>query len=224
MRDIGLDWRISETTDFEALVHAAIPESERLSLSNDFAGAPFLVDGGGVEQPPFISLSDEDGLRCIAWAMPSPESNLVGVGVDLAARGDFSHGGDWQRIYRRIFTEAELGAIGRVAPDDFDLGATMLFSAKEASFKACSQQIRRFFHAHDGEPEKLAGLYFETRDFEILPDAKDDPRIDGPWHAAGIAHLGDAARALVLLGIVRIELRFQLVGDKVLSLASAFTA
>lgn len=210
-----------------------------LHVEHDGAGAPLLVDANGVESSVLISLTDEDGVRGIAWAQPGEGSDVVGVGIDLAVRGDFPFTEKVMRGYRRIFTEREWEMIHALAPDDLDLGATLLFSAKEAAFKSASQRIRATFQEYGANPDAYPCPYFELRDIETVPydqlpelpgdvvcmksESATEPTklVEGRWASHGISCIGNAAEAFDFLGIDQVETRFALVGSMVLCTAVA---
>lgn len=223
--------------------------SFRLHVEHDAAGAPYLADDQGAESPIMITLTDEDGIRGVAWAQPSSESALMGLGIDLAVRGDFPFEERMVRSYRRIFTEREWETIHALAPDDPDLGATLLFSAKEAAFKSASQRIRVTFRECGANGEAYGCPYFELRDIETVPlgqpatlpyapvrmepelasgsaaelAAQPTVLVEGRWTSHGISCIGDAAKAFEFLGIGRVEARFALVGPMVLCIAAALS-
>jgi len=230
----GVD--VQDATTYEQLIEGAGILSmygRPLHLEHDGAGAPLLVDDDGVEQVPFISLTDEDGSRGIAWVDPRESADVIGVGVDLATRGSFPFTESRVRWYRRIFTEREMATIHDMCPHDLDLASTLHFSGKEATFKAASQQIRKLFREAGGELEQFGCPYFEIRDIEVVPDvdgANELARLlagdaaalhEASWHANGFAHIGDAAAAFAFLGIGRFSVRFALIGNMVLSVAVA---
>lgn len=214
-----------------------------LQVEHDGAGAPLLVDADGVEAPVLISLTDENDVRGIAWVEPGEASDVVGVGIDLAVRGDFPFTDDMVRAYRRIFTEREWELIHAMAPNDLDLGATLLFSAKEAAFKSASQRIRQTFRECGSDPDAYACPYFELRDIETVPSAEladlpegialpDVEPAESPaatptvllkdrWTSRGVSCIGNAAEAFEFLGISHMETRFALVGPMVLCVAAA---
>ena len=152
-------------------------DGTRLVLTHDEREAPYALRPDGREDTGLlVSLSDEDALATCAWARVTPDSQVVGLGIDLADPRDFA-GARGERF-------------NRLAPGDEALGYAYAFSAKEAAFKACAAPLRRWYEAHDEE------LVFDLRGFELA-----DLR-----HEAGTARDGAAQAALDALGIRAIEL------------------
>ena len=229
---------VCENTSFERLAaQSGLTGDGHLSWhpTHDDFGAPLLATKAREEAPVMVSFTDEDGVGGIAWVFPAAHGNVAGIGLDLASRGDFPFTESRMRWYQRIFTEREMGIIQAIDPHDPDLGATLLFSGKEAAFKSASQQIRHLFQAAGGKAETFGCPYFETRDIEIVlvDDASALTRGGAAaapgellpslaWEARGIAHIGDGAAAFKFLGIDLVLLRFMLIDNKVLGMAVAF--
>ena len=165
-------------------------DGTRLVLTHDEREAPYALRPDGLEDTGLlVSLSDEDALATCAWARVTPDSQVVGLGIDLADPRDFA-GARGERFNRLLFTHAEQGLVPALAPGGEALGYAYAFSAKEAAFKACAAPLRRWYEAHDEE------LVFDLRGFELA-----DLR-----HEAGTARGGAAQAALDALGIRAIEL------------------
>ena len=230
------------TLDLARDLFGAPPDAR---IRHDVRGAPYLASRSGAELPPMASFTDEGPWSGVAWA---DCAEVAGIGIDLAERGEFALMERDPDLARAVFTERELDLIGARYPEDFDLGATIVFAGKEAAFKSTSHAIRRLANT-DGLagacgqagaselPEELPNrrlprdLYFEIRDFEISLAGKDGGRKShrkspnrlerNEFTATGIKRFGDAERGLGILGIGTIKLRYRLVRNMVLCLAVA---
>jgi phosphopantetheinyl transferase (holo-ACP synthase) len=178
-----------------------------LQMTHDEREAPVpQLDDGDEDRRLLVSLSDEEGTAVCAWVRVPPDSRLVGLGVDLASRADFS-GERGRRFNPLLFTPREHELVASSWSDDDALGYAFAFSAKEAAFKSCAAPLRRWYQGHD---ERLG---FDVRCFELLD-----------WsHEAGTARHGEAQRAMDAMGIDRIELQRMSCADMALTLALALT-
>lgn len=154
-------------------------------LTHDEREAPFCVEGDGT----LVSITDEDELALCVWAVPRPDSDVVGIGVDLASTCDFA-GARGERFNHLLFSEHEQDFVQRHYSEEPALGYAYAFSAKEAAFKSLAAPLRAWYTTHEEE------LAFEVREFE-LEDAT---------HERGTLRHARAQTAMDAMGIRTIEL------------------
>lgn len=162
------------------------------SVGHDEREAPFVPDDGDGEQQGFlISITDEDPERLCAVVRVAEDSDVLGVGIDLASTEDWTQDERGERFAELLFTERERALIS-AADGSVPLLRAKVFSAKEAAFKSTAAALRRWYESHDEE------LYFEARDFELVS-----------WsESRGAGRRDRAAIACAKLGISRIEISF----------------
>ena len=180
------------------------------AIAHDEREAPVPVGDDGTELDNLlISISDEDDTRMLVWARPTPTSPVAGIGIDICSTEDFLEDDGGNRFSRLLFTEGEQLLVERSSLS-VPISRAHAFSAKEAAFKACAPQLRRWYEMHDEE------LFFEAMDFEL--------------HEGGIARgtaprsrgrTGRAERACERMGIARIEVSHALYEGMVLCVAVA---
>lgn len=130
-------------------------------ISHDRRGAPFAVDERGVEiRELLVSDTDEGDERILAWARVPQDSEVVGLGIDLASTEDFQEDCTGNRFSQYMLTGGE-----RFLVRDMDcpvpVARTRVFAAKESGFKSTSAALRRW----DATRDEL--LRFGVRDFEL---------------------------------------------------------
>ena len=162
------------------------------SVGHDDREAPFVMDGeSGEQQGILISITDEDAERLCAIVRVAEDSDVLGIGIDLASTEDWHQDERGERFAELLFTVGE-NALISAAEEPVPLLRAKAFSAKEAAFKSTAAALRRWYESHDEE------LYFEARDFELVS-----------WgESRGTARKGRAATACEKLGISRIETSF----------------
>jgi phosphopantetheinyl transferase (holo-ACP synthase) len=177
-----------------------------LHVSHDEREAPVaLHDDGSVDDGTLVSITDEQDTILLAWAAGcTPETRVIGLGIDLASLADFA-GARGERFNRLLFTAGEQELVHKQWASQPELGYAFAFSAKEAAFKACAAPLRTWYRTHDEE------LLFDLRGFEL----------DGWAHERGTARHGEAQRAMELLGITSIELHRLAWEDMALTIALA---
>ena len=162
------------------------------SVGHDEREAPFVPDDGDGEEPGFlISITDEDPERLCAVVRVAEDSDVLGIGIDLASTGDWTQDERGERFAELLFTEGEQALVS-TADGLVPLLCAKVFSAKEAAFKSTATVLRRWYESHDEE------LYFEARDFELVSWSES--------HGAGRRDRADIACGK--LGISRIEVSF----------------
>ena len=105
------------------------------SVGHDDREAPFVPDDGDGEEPGFlISITDEDPERLCAVVRVAEDSDVLGVGIDLASTEDWTQDERGERFAELLFTEHEKALIS-AADGSVPLLRAKGFSAKEAAFK-----------------------------------------------------------------------------------------
>ncbi len=177
-----------------------------LPVGYDEREAPFVVAPDDTERDrDLISLSDEDDLLACAWAHLGGESDVCGVGIDLASRNDFGPRPGTERFCELMFSERERELATQLYPHDLPLAFATLFGAKEAAFKATAHALREWYLTHD-EP-----LEVEVRDFGMTELGVEK---------GGLRH-GAAQTALDRMGITRVDVHYARLHEKALVLALA---
>lgn len=184
----------------------------RIPVAHDERGGPYATNGAGQERTDFLfSLTDEKGCIACAWAIATPESPLMGVGIDLCAERDFLRtiGSKRRRTLEELLlTDEERAIAPTLDASTYDLSRAALFAAKEAAFKATAAPLRRWYDTHDER------LRFEVRHF-----------VAHEWGTElGTGRNGAAQRAMNLMGIRRIKVEWAEVADMALVTAVALKA
>ena len=96
----------------------------------------------------------------------------------------------------------------KICPDDLPFAFSVLFGAKEASFKACAAPLRRWYEHHEEE------LSFDLRHFCM----------ERPGFERGDARDGAAQRALDILGIRELRVYWREVHGDALVVTAAIGA
>ena len=82
------------------------------SVGHDDREAPFVPDDGDGEEPGFlISITDEDPERLCAVVRVAEDSDVLGVGIDLASTEDWTQDERGERFAELLFTEHEKALI-----------------------------------------------------------------------------------------------------------------
>ena len=196
---------------------------QKLLYTHDCNGAPFVYNTEtGSEVPLLISVSDEDELLCLTWAMETsantPDSTQIsGIGIDLASRGCYTNLLDEEQVLRHMFFDSELTWVHEHFSDDLDQGLTLLLSVKEAAFKsaACA--------AHRAGLKAPEDVYFEFRGLEVVPDKEAPVQTEClTFTAKGTNHAGDSVTGLLKAGISQILVHTVYYDKGVLALAQAY--
>ena len=162
-------------------------------IGYDEREAPLAVDQDGNEQSDLLlSLTDEDDYIACAWARVREGSPLLGVGIDLNALSHFAPRKSGRDYTHLLFTDREKELASQLEPDNPTLAKAALFAAKEAAFKSTAHPLRTWYETHDEE------LLYEVRHFCMTT----------PGIERGEARNGAAQRAMDLMGIDRIEVRY----------------
>jgi len=184
-------------------------EQQVIAVMYDDRGAPYALSSDGLEDTRMlISLSDEDERIACAWACIEPQSELLGLGIDLVSRSDFGVRPGTERFIRLLFTKREQELAQELSPDDLPFAFSVLFGAKEASFKACAAPLRRWYEHHEEE------LSFDLRHFCM----------ERPGFERGDARDGAAQRALDILGIRELRVYWRVVHGDALVVTAAIGA
>ena len=175
-------------------------------IAHDERGGPYPAspDGGELDGV-LLSVTDEGGHLLHAWAWPDADSPVVGLGVDLASVADFDGGLDDQQFVELLLTTRERELVHGLWPTHPSLGYASAIAAHEAAFKATARPLRQWYRTHDEE------LFFEAMDFSLASSHT----------VAGDQRGGRAGKALERLGIGRIEVAFDRIGDMAFVLAVA---
>ena len=182
-------------------------EGLAFNVAHDERDAPFAVDDEGHELANVkLSFSDENDFLAFAWAVTSPSSPLLGLGIDLASADDFERTRPGaQHFIELIFSDAEHRIARELHVDDPALSYATLFGAKEASFKSTAQPLRTWYQTHNHE------LAFEVRHFSMTEDGTE----------RGEQRDGAAQRAMEQMGIGRIDVHYACVEGMALVVATA---
>ena len=161
-------------------------------IPHDEREAPYTLGKDGLEQNDLlVSITDEGPIRLCAYARVGAESDVMGIGIDLASTDDWTMDVHGDRFARLLFTDTEKELIA-AGTEPIPMLRAMAFSAKEAAFKSTAPPLRRWYEGHDEE------LFFEARDFELVS-----------WgESRGAGRRDRAAIACGKLGITRIEVSF----------------
>ena len=160
-------------------------------IAYDEREAPYAANTDGTERNDvLLSLTDEDELCGCAWAEVTDNTDLLGVGVDLASPADFGIRPGTERFIELIFSERERELASELDPTRPHLAYATLFGAKEAAFKATAHPLRAWYATHS------TPLEYEVRDFgmETLGEERGELRRKA------------AQRALDRMGIERIRI------------------
>lgn len=177
-----------------------------LPIAHDDREAPLLLGKDGFEdRTALLSRTDEDDTVLTSWIRPAGSSPVVGFGIDLVTLSDFE-GEHGAFLTQHLLTEQDLCHTPQLSPIPA-IASAYAFSAKEAAFKACSQPLRSWVDAGNGD------LFFEVRCFELLD----------PVHEHGTARHGEAQAAMDVLGIASIELLRGAAGNLAVTLAFALS-
>ncbi len=163
----------------------SIDDGRTLVILHDEREAPYCVDGDTT----LVSITDEGDLALCVWAVPKPDSNVAGIGIDLASTCDFA-GDRGARFNHLLFSEHEQDFVRNNYGEQPELGYAYTFSAKEAAFKSLAAPLRSWYAKHTEE------LVFEVREFELADAA----------HARGTLRHACAQAAMDAMGIRTIEL------------------
>ena len=107
------------------------------SVGHDDREAPFVPDDGDGEEPGFlISITDEDPERLCAVVRVAEDSDVLGVGIDLASTEDWTQDERGERFAELLFTEHEKALIS--AAD----GSVPLLRGSSTSRRATSSSSR----------------------------------------------------------------------------------
>lgn len=154
---------IDDHTDALYPEEAAAVTRARQSRIREFATGRFLARRAmaelGVSTGPILKAEDRspvwpDGVigslthaAEVAIAGVSHPRALTGIGIDLEQRDRVC-----KPLYRKLFTQAECSslALWEQAPDR-DRAAALMFSAKEAAYKAVYPRVGRFIGFHEAE-------------------------------------------------------------------------
>lgn len=161
-------------------------EGLAFTIGHDERDAPYAVDSDGNELTNVkLSFSDEGDYLAFAWAVTTPGSPLLGLGIDLASADDFKETRvGAERFIRLIFSDAEHRIARDIQTDDPAFSYATLFGAKEASFKSTAQPLRSWYQSHNRE------LAFEVRHFSMTEPGieRGEQRDAAAQHA--MDHLG----------------------------------
>jgi phosphopantetheinyl transferase (holo-ACP synthase) len=182
-----------------------LSQGETIRLYHDERGAPYAVHSQDEENTRIIvSYSDEEDLAAWVWACTPSESQVAGIGIDLAKMRDTDEERS-NRFARLLLSEHEREIVASVYPDDLSARKAYALSAKEASFKACAAPLREWMNSGK------TSFAYDAMEYELI-DAT---------HTRGTLRRGRAQVAMDAMGIRMIELSHVRLYETVLTLAVA---
>ena len=195
----GKDWESSDIST-TMTYGSSIPA---FPILHDERGGPYF----SCEQPDILcSQTDENGICLCMWAQCPPESGVLGIGIDLAAREDFAGKEDGgEKLAHLVLDETDIRLAREMFPDDYPCGYAYAFAAKEAAFKSMAPALRTWYLTQN-EP-----LIFEVREFVQSK----------PGHMRGTARKARAQEACGKLGITDILVSCKVLPEAVFTLACA---
>ena len=139
--------------------------------------------------------------------MPA-ESNLLGIGVDLATTEDFAAKEDGgEELASLVLDDREIALARELFPEELPAGYTYAFAAKEAAFKSTAAPLRAWYLTHDEE------LIFEVREFVQTTSG----------HMEGIGRKARAEAACEKMGVSDIIVSHRILPGMVFTMACAVT-
>ena len=135
-----------EATESNRVALECVLNEARLSVSglgNDRRGAPYYCKTLDNEHV-FLTATDEDNISCAVCVRADENSDLAGIGIDIAKVAEFEDEKSLEVMGRRLLAVEESNLLQGMEPSLRPQMLATMFSVREAAVKCIADQVRNY--------------------------------------------------------------------------------